>query len=347
MAGKEPKKLAIIYILKVLEKHSDHAHRFSQQQLIGLVQEEYGMLLDRKTIKHNLSKLLEAGFPLEYEERTRTNVRGDKEIILTNWYYRHEHKWDDSELQVMIDSLLFSNYLPPKQCRDLVKKIAELGDGDTRKRLAGTYNTVHQRPVNRSLFYTIYILSEAIFDKKQVGFRYSDYDTDFKLHPRLNDDDTERRYTISPYKLVSLNGRYYLLGSCAEHEGISHFRVDRITDIDILKTAARSVRSVKGYENGIDLGVYISEHPNMWGGEVSKCTFRCRRYMMNDIVDWFGSSANIRVIENDMIEVRVRVSEDSMYHWAVQYADCVEVLSPGSLRAKVADTLLEAAERYK
>ena len=68
---------------------------------------------------------------------------------------------------------------------------------------------------------------------------------------------------------------------------------------------------------------------------------------MNDIVDWFGSSANIRVIENDMIEVRVRVSEDSMYHWAVQYADCVEVLSPGSLRAKVADTLREAAERYK
>ena len=71
MAVNEPKKLAIIYILKVLESRSSPEKRYSQQQIIDLVYDEYGMKLDRKTIRHNLSMLIEAGFPLKYEEYHR------------------------------------------------------------------------------------------------------------------------------------------------------------------------------------------------------------------------------------------------------------------------------------
>ncbi|WP_295126489.1 WYL domain-containing protein [Ruminococcus sp.] len=68
---------------------------------------------------------------------------------------------------------------------------------------------------------------------------------------------------------------------------------------------------------------------------------------MDDIVDWFGSRANIRQFENDMLEIRVRISEGAMKHWAIQYADCVEVISPKRVREDVAKTLRAAAERYK
>ena len=68
---------------------------------------------------------------------------------------------------------------------------------------------------------------------------------------------------------------------------------------------------------------------------------------MNDIVDWFGTGADIRILDKKFMEVRVRVSEDAMLHWAIQYADQVEVLFPTSLREKIGKTLREAADRYK
>ena len=76
------------------------------------------------------------------------------------------------------------------------------------------------------------------------------------------------------------------------------------------------------------------------------CVFRCPRYIMNDIVDWFGSKAGITKVDDDTIEIRVRISEKAMLHWALQYSDCVEVLFPESLRNDIAKTLREAAKRY-
>ena len=346
MTEKKPKKLYMHYILEALKKHSDEEHRLSQQKIADLVLEDYGMKLDPKTVRHNLSMLLEADYPLVYTERHRTNKRGAQENIMTDWYFRREHKWDESELCVMIDSLLFSNYLPKNQCDRLVMKIAEMGEEDFQKRVKAMISAAARNGGNKSLFYTISLLNEAAIDKKQVQFRYCDYGTDFKLRPRTDKGEI-KLYTVSPYKLLSLNGRYYMLGNPAGHDGVSVFRTDRITDIDIIENKAVSVRSLKGFENGIDLGEYVREHPNMWAGEVGKCTFRCPRHLMNDIVDWFGTGADIHIIDDDLMEVRVRVSEDAMLHWAIQYADQVEVLFPKSLREKIGETLREAAERYK
>lgn len=347
MAAKEPKKLAIIYILKALENYSSKNCTYSQQRIIELVYDKYGMKLDRKAVRHNLSKLLEAGFPLEHEEFTRTNTNGQTETILTNWYYDHESEWDISELRMMIDSIAFSNYLPKRQCSSIIKKIMALGDDETSKMLKTASETISRlRPENKSLFFNVSVLIEAIYSNEKVRFNYCDYDIDFKLHPRLDDNGKAKLYTISPYKLVSLNGRYYVLGHYDKHDEICTFRIDRIANIRKLDERSKPLRSVKGFENGIDLEEYTAQHPNMWGGEPVRCTFRCPRSIMGDIVDWFGSNAVIREIEDRMLEVSVRVSEGAMKHWAMQYADCVEVISPKRVREEVADILRAAAERY-
>lgn len=347
MAAKEPKKLAIIYILKALENYSSKNCTYSQQKIIKLVYDKYGMKLDRKTVRHNLSKLLEVGFPLEHEEFTRTNTKGQTETILTNWYYDHESEWDISELRMMIDSITFSNYLPKRQCSNIIKKITELGDDETKDMLKTALKTIGRlRPENKSMFFNVSELSEAIHSNIMVSFNYCDYDIDFKLHPRLDDKGRPKLYTLSPYKLVSLNGRYYVLGHYDKYDEVCTFRIDRIANIRKLDERSKPLRSVKGFENGLDLDEYTAQHPNMWGGEPVRCTFRCPRYIMDDIVDWFGSDAVIREIGDRRLEVRVRVSEGAMKHWAMQYADCVEVISPKRVREEVAYILRAAAERY-
>ena len=63
---------------------------------------------------------------------------------------------------------------------------------------------------------------------------------------------------------------------------------------------------------------------------------------MNDVADSFGTDLCIETLSNDMMKVHVYASESSMLHWAIQFADAVEVLSPATLRKQIAESLRNA-----
>lgn len=104
---------------------------------------------------------------------------------------------------------------------------------------------------------------------------------------------------------------------------------------------------LKGFEAGIRLSDYVEEHPNLWSGNSVHITFQCRQYMMNDVADSFGKDLRIEELPDDMMKVHVHASEASMLHWAIQFADAVEVLSPKRLREQIVETLREALKRYE
>ena len=104
---------------------------------------------------------------------------------------------------------------------------------------------------------------------------------------------------------------------------------------------------LKGFETGIRLSEYIKSHPNLWSGVPTHITFQCKQYMMNDVADSFGTDIYIEGLPDDMMKVHVYASESAMLHWAVQFADAVEVLSPASLRKQIAETLRNALEKYE
>lgn len=53
------KKLLVINILDILNKYSDAEHRLKQNDFIDILRKEYGMEVDRKAVRRNLSYLLE------------------------------------------------------------------------------------------------------------------------------------------------------------------------------------------------------------------------------------------------------------------------------------------------
>ena len=116
-----PKKMLIVHILDILRRYSDADHRLSQKDILEILRREYETEADRKAIKRNLTNLMEAGYPIEYTERIRKNANGDEEIICTDWYL--EREFSDSELRLLIDSLLFSKHIPYSQCKELIEKI--------------------------------------------------------------------------------------------------------------------------------------------------------------------------------------------------------------------------------
>ena len=120
-----PKKLLIINILDILRRYSDSQHRLSQKDIEEILQKDYEMRADRKSIKRNLMDLIDFGYEIEYSESIRMvpNAKTgelEESYVLSDFYLSRE--FTDGELRLLIDGLLFSKHVPYSQCRDLVEK---------------------------------------------------------------------------------------------------------------------------------------------------------------------------------------------------------------------------------
>ena len=68
------KKLLVINILDILNKYSDAEHRLKQKDFIDIPRKEYGMEVDRKAVRRNLSYLLECGYDKDAESSRKKKI---------------------------------------------------------------------------------------------------------------------------------------------------------------------------------------------------------------------------------------------------------------------------------
>lgn len=324
------KKMLPLLLLDALKRHSDSAHTLRILELVNILAKEYETPCERKAVSRNLTELLAAGFPVEKTE--------------AGWYY--VHAFDNSELRLLIDSVLFSKHIPHAQCRDLVERLGQLSNERFRTRAQHIRNLPENLPVNKQLFYTIEILDEAIAGGRQVAFFYNTYDADKTLKPRADEHGQPRRYLINPYQMVATNGRFYLICNYDKYDNVSYYRLDLITEAALLDTPVKPLNRVKGLEHGLDLPRRMAEHIYMCGGDAALVTFRASRVIINDIIDWFGSDARITPADDNTVEVSVRVNLDAMFFWAMQYGLHTEVLQPDCLRERLRAAAEEMGRRY-
>ena len=188
MEGFEPKKLALIRILQILEKHSDSEHPIKHEKIVELLDSEYGLIIERKAIGRNISLLNEAGFEIE------TTKKGS---------YLAERTFEDSELRLLIDGVLSSNFITAKHSKALIEKLCAQSNKYFRPRVKNIYSVNDwNKTENVSVFYTIEIVDEAIERGRQVRFEYNKYGVDKKLH-------RTSLQTVSPYQMILHNQRYY------------------------------------------------------------------------------------------------------------------------------------------
>ncbi len=326
MISENPKKMLNIYILEILKKYSDIDHRLKQQDIIDYVQREYGLECERKAVKRNILSLIEFGYDIEYK----------------NGWYMASREFEDSELHLLIDSILFSKSIPTRQAQDLIDKLIKLSSRSFIKKVKHISNLPElQCCDNKQLFYTIDILDEAIGARRKVSFTYNDYYTDKKLHPRR-----ERAYIVNPYQIAATNGRYYLIANYDSHDDISHYRIDHITDIKILEDKVKPQKNVKGLKNGLDLPKHMAENIYMFNGESIKVKMQADKTIINDIIDWFGSKVTFSNETENTCTVSLKINENAIFFWAMQYGEHVKILEPETLQERIKQSADNMAKKY-
>ena len=308
-------------------------HRLTQADIIEKLNKEYYMDVDRKTVKRNLMNLLELDCGIEYTEIPKKDKSGEESAIYTDWYMVRD--FDDSELRLLIDSILFSKHIPYSQCKKLIEKLKGLSNIYFDKKVKHICNLPENQPENKELFYTIDILDEAISQNKQVSFVYNAYGIDKKLHPRR-----EEKYIVNPYQMVATNGRYYLICNYDKYDELSNYRIDRITKITMLDTPAKPLKS------GINLPKHMAEHIYMFAGDSVRAKFMAKNYIIDQVIDWYGKDATIIPENDNECTVTVNVNKNAFFCWAMQYGEHIEVLEPIDIREKIILSVREIEKKY-
>ena len=320
------KKMLNMLILEILRKYSDEDHPLTQQKIIQLLDINYGMECDRRSVKNNVLSLKEMGYDISMEKGYRLLSR----------------EFDDAELRILIDSVLFSKSISTRQAKGLIKKLRDLASNFFNAKVNHVSNLPElHRTVNKQAMYSLDVINDAIAKNRKISFVYNYIGTDFMLHPK----DNERRI-VNPYQIVANNGRFYLIGNMDKYDNVVHFRIDRMTDVAMLEERVKPMKQVKGLEKGLNLPKHMAEHIYMFSGNSSLITLKTTTDMMSDLVDWFGNDISITKTNGNEITVRVDCNEAAMRYWALQYGPYVEVLKPESLRKRLKEDIAAMADKY-
>ncbi len=326
MGSLEAKNLAILRILQILHKYSDFLHPLTQDKIAHYLDVDYGIIIERKAISRHLDRLNEAGFEIDHSRKG---------------YYLVVREFEDTELKLLVDSVLCNPNITAKHSAQLIEKLCTLSNKYFRSHVKNVHTVKDWiKSDNSALFFNIETIDNAINDGKQVQYDYNKYGVDKKLHK----SSFQR---VTPYQLILHNQRYYLMGYSEYWGNMVFHRLDRITNIQPYDMPAYPIRKVPGYEAGIDYKRLSTTMPYLYSDKPERIEILADTWVIDQVIDWFGKDIAVRKTDNpDKISISLWSSPYAMELWALQYLKYVEVITPVHLRNKVRETLQNGLDKY-
>ena len=350
------KKLALLYILQILQKESDADHPLTQQDLIEKLERDYGIVLERKAISRNLSLLREAGYEVE------STAKG---------VFLDESEFDATELRLLIDSVLASRYVTEKQAKNLADRIAGLSNKFFRSRTKHVHVLAdHAKTENNTVFYNVDIFDEAIEAGLQVSFDYYDFNENLKL-------EKHERVTVSPIQMVVKNQFYYLIavdewkifgswgrqfGGPGKHQIVIPFRMDLISNPIIEDTKIQiDEDEIRKSRQESDPRKFLETHPFMhsWGKPTERASFLCYKYFLGTVIENLGTDLRAELVPNqektnikgrELVRVTLKINLHELVTFACSHPEAVFLESPAKaayLQSEKYKTHLQTLEKIK
>ena len=245
-----------------------------------------------------------------------------------------------AEWRILADLILVYPYITEEQTTTFLKALERLAPGKV--------NWTGQRFVRKQesgvQFLHLDLLDEAIQKKQQVSVAYGEYRLEFGEDgfwtPKLHSKTASGQNTVvDPYALMWSNGYYYLV--CKENGKMRNLRVDRLLAVFPLTTTFT-------VDPGFDPRTYRDRTPVMYAGEPQYTRIRCHDSKLNTLMDFFGTTITrfSKTPGTDDFTVTLSAAPEGTELFALQYADCVEVLEPDILRDRIRTTLTKALKQY-
>ena len=299
-------KLKLIYLLRFLEEKSDENHpvrlRDMQEEL-----ERYGIRAERKTLYSDLEALRECGYEILQE---------------AGGYWLSERRFELAELKLLVDSVQASRFITLKKSDDLIKKLEALASAEEARQLQRQVYVLNRvKTMNESIYYNVDSIHTAIARKKQIRFRYFDYDIRKEKVYRHGGGE----YQVSPFALTWAEENYYLVAYSSENRQLRHYRVDRMSGLRATEEPVEGSETFRAEE----IARYTTRVFGMFRGEERLLRLRFHRHLAGAVLDRFGQDVLLVPDgeEHFTFSVLVAVSPQ-FYGWLCGFGGEGVILSP-------------------
>lgn len=332
MSGSSNIKLKFLYILKILNEKSDEENPISMKELIEELN-KYRIDAERKSIYNDIKLLQDYGIDI-------CKVSGKK-----FGYFIGNRDFETPELKLMIDAVQSAKFITPKKSRELIRKIESLTSKNFAKKLESqVFIDDRIKYQNEEIYYNIDKIQRAIMNDNMITFKYYKYNINKERVYRNNG----MKYIVNPYFLSWLDNHYYLIGNYHKYDDISHYRIDRISDVNILDEKRRRFSEISSYKNCVNIADYDKNVYGAFSGVTEEVILRFHNNLVDAVIDRFGTDIFIIKDGDEHFKIRTNViTSNGFISWLFGFWDEVEVLKPLSLREKVKDALKSINELYK
>ena len=306
-----PRESKTLLILKYLYQNTDMDHTVTTLQIKEMLQ-EHGIHVDTRTVYSAVRQMIEAGHDISI-----LHVQG------TDTKYRVNSRFfETAELKLLIDAISASQFIGLDKSRELIKKLSSMASKADEERLSANRIAAEQiKAVRSGALCVADDLRRGIDAGKKITYQQIEFSAP-TMEKVLHRDGYV--YTLSPYALIWVNDRYYLVGLDEDEQIMRTPRVDHITNVTITEEDAAPA------PDDFDVGYYYNKVYKMYDGETQEITLAFKKDLAGKIVDRFGTELScVPAEKKDWFNVTVEtVISPTFYGWLAQYGGDIRMAGP-------------------
>ena len=306
-------KIKLLALMEIFQKYTDDDNHLSVPELLSLLEKEYDVIAERRTLYEDIACLNNFGFqilsPLKRDPKTIKYRHADR--LLDIW-----------ELRMLITAVQSSKHISEEKANELITKFLTLHSIHQTRGIHAKMTVPNRADLDSyALLHNLDAIQRAIAEDRQVSFSYYQLNYEGKRDVRRGGQVCQ----ISPLALLYAGEIYYLIGQEPNDKKTTPYRVERIENVcvlDIPRTEQKG-RTDKLLSD-------LTKCPfAIYGGEVKRVKLRFSNELVDVAFDGLGRGIKLKADGEAHFTVSMNIAvNDRFFGWLVGLGNAVLIVSP-------------------
>lgn len=345
----ENQKLKTYLILQILQQKTDEDHLMDAEDIRSNL-DKLGIVAERRSIYRDIQAINEACWLLErlhdgeevdiYDahEAIENDADDEEKIICykkltkdNKGYYVKQRRYSPEEIRLLAESVYTAKFLSAKESDRLADVLCDFVSEHQAEAIRhDVFVTDRTKTNNKNVLSYISTIASAMATKvegekhepEKISFQYLSYSvSDLKQVKRRKGE----QYIVSPYKILAVDGNYYLLAFDDRSKKMRTFRIDRMKGVGFTGVPRDGAEEFAA----IDLKNYTRERFGMFDGRRAYVSIRCINPLLDTMVERFGTENSTRYAKDDedhfIVSTWVRIS-NQFFGWLLGFGRRVKLI---------------------
>ncbi|HIT89164.1 MAG TPA: WYL domain-containing protein [Candidatus Merdenecus merdavium] len=329
------RKEKLIRVLQIMES-TDEKSPMNASQIVEKLDSKYTLGdIDRRSIYRDISMLQYCGYQITQCKDKRKG------------WYMEKHAFDDWEIKIMMDAVQQAKCVSDKEAVEIREKLLALTSNRGRSRFSHMMRPIKDcSDVVVEIGKYIEMMLEAMFLHKKIEFQYTEITNDMEKVLRRNG----KIYKLNLYTIYWASNNYYLVGSHDNHDGLTHYRLDRILNLSISDEYAIDAKEKVGVNPESYIQKYIEESVNHFSGDLVRIEVQYTPDPVTNAILYDFAGRDIKVYKQKDGTYRalfMKMNTVTLAGWFLQYVNRFEVIAPADLRTAISKEIHDAMQKYE